>query len=66
MIGPLLAVLIGLVVTWVSGCCLWAFVSELRTYKSSSDFALGASSVLMLAVGLVLMVCGLMYLNMGS
>ena len=46
---------------YVSGCCLWAFVGELSTYKWSSDFALGASSVLMLLVGGVLTICGLLY-----
>lgn len=58
---PVLVLLFGLIVMYVSGCCLWAFVGELSTYKWSSDFALGASSVLMLLVGGVLTICGLLY-----
>lgn len=57
----LLVLLLGLVVLYVSGSCLWAFLRELPVYGLSSDFALGVSSVVMLLVGGVLTGCGFLY-----
>lgn len=58
---PILVLLFGLLIMYVAGSCLWAFLKELPVYGMSSDFALGVSSVCMLLVGGVLAVCGFLY-----
>lgn len=62
MVETVVVLLLGLVLTWVSGSLVWAFVCELKTDKWASDFALGVASAFMLIVGLVITVCALMYL----
>lgn len=58
---PILVLLLGLLITYVAGSCLWAFVCDLPVYGWSSDFALGVSSVVMLLVGGVLTGYGFLY-----
>lgn len=58
---PILVLLFGLLVLYVSGSCLWAFFRELPVYGWSTDFALGVSSVVMLLVGGILTGCGFLY-----
>lgn len=58
---PILVLLLGLLIMYVAGSCLWAFLCELPVYGWSTDFALGASSVIMLLVGVILTGCGFLY-----